>query len=288
MATAVAGCGPDRRADSRHEGVSDRENPASQGSYIQLVDASGSVLTLKEPPSRIVSLVPSVTRTLLALGAQELLVGRTDYDTLASLDHLPSVGGGLRPSLEALVGLKPDLVIFFHGESDPETPDRLSDLGVPTFGVRLDRIADVRQMILDLGLIAGRGPGAASFALALDGTLAEIRRRIRGREPVKVAYVLGDSPPWVAGPDTYIHELMLAAGGQNVFADLDALYGPVSPEEFLVRDIDILLTPEGGTVVLPVQDLRIEEVSVGLELPGPDLADAAWGLAQLFHPEAFR
>jgi iron complex transport system substrate-binding protein len=105
---------------------------------------------------------------------------------------------------------------------------------------------------------------------------------------VRVAYVLGDHPPWVAGPDTFIHELLTAAGGENVFSDLGALYGPVSPEEFLVREIDLLLTPEGGNVVLPTLELPVKRVSPSLELPGPHLAQSAWELAKILHPEVFR
>jgi iron complex transport system substrate-binding protein len=252
------------------------------------VDASGATLAFPQVPGRIVSLVPAATRTLLALGAGDLLVGRTDYDTLRSVAHLPSVGGGLQPSLEALVALDPALVIRFAGDSDPDTPRRLDDLGIPHFAVRLDGVADVRSMILDLGLIAGRGPAAAGLAFDMYATLDEIRRRTGNRSRIRVAYVLGESPPWVAGPDSYIHELITLAGGENVFADLEGAYGPVSPEEFLVRDIALLLTPDPRRLHLPAADLPVGEVPPGLEMPGPELAQSAWGLAQLLHPEAFR
>jgi iron complex transport system substrate-binding protein len=198
------------------------------------------------------------------------------------------VGGGLQPNLEALVALEPALVIRFAGDSDRDTPPRLNDLGIPHFAVRLDGIADVRSMILDLGLITGRGPAAAGLVFDINTTLDEIRRRTRGRTPVRVAYVLGESPPWVAGPDSYIHELITLAGGENVFADLEGPYGPVSPEQFLVRDIGLLLTPDPQRLDLPVVNLPVGEVPPGLEIPGPELAQAAWGLAELLHPEAFQ
>jgi iron complex transport system substrate-binding protein len=278
----LVGCGP----GSREEGG--EADQTTTGSVVELVDASGAILALPRVPERILSLVPAVTRTLLALGAGELLVGRTDYDTLASLAHLPSVGGGLQPSLEALVALEPALVVRFAGDSDRDTPPRLDALGIPHFAVRLDGIADVRRMILDLGLITGRGAVAAGLVFTMNSTLDEIRGRTRGRDPVRVAYVLGESPPWVAGPESYIHELIILAGGENVFADLQSPYGPVSPEEFLVRDIDLLLTPDPRRLHLPAADLPVGEVPPHLEMPGPELALAAWGLAELLHPEAFR
>jgi iron complex transport system substrate-binding protein len=241
----------------------------------------------REIPSRIVSLVPSTTQILLALGAKNLLVGRTDYDTAYVVSHLPSVGGGLQPSMETLVFLEPDLVIRFAGGSDRTTPARLDDLGIAHLAVRPDRIADVRALTLELGNLTGREAKAASLIDGMDATLTEIRTRIQGRRPVKVAYVLGDHPPWVAGPDTFMHELLVAAGGENVFSDLTALYGPVSPEEFLVREIDLILTPEGGAVVLPTSQIPVVRVSPSFEIPGPDLALSAWELATIMHPEVF-
>jgi iron complex transport system substrate-binding protein len=241
-----------------------------------------------EPPTRIVSLVPSATLTLQALGAQSFLVGRTEYDTGRALAHLPSVGGGLEPSLEALVVLEPDLVIRFAGDSDPSTPRRLDDMGIRHLAVRLDRVADVRALLRELGAVTGLRDRAAELVAEMDATLGEIRQRVQGRPRVRVAYILGGNPPWVAGPGTFIDELLTTAGGENSFSDLQALYGPVSPEEFLVREIDLLLAPEGEEVLLPATSIPLMRVSPALELPGPNLAQSAWHLAELLHPEVFR
>ena len=258
------------------------------GFPVHLTDASGATLVLTEPPARIVSLVPSATRTLQALGAQALLVGRTEYDTDVSLAHLPSVGGGLGPSIETLILLEPDLVIRFAGESDPSTPRQLDEAGIPQFVVRPDRIADVRLLLSDLGAITGRGDRARKLQVEMDSTLADIGTRVGNRKRVKVAYILGGNPPWVAGPGTFIDELLGTAGGENAFSDLQALYGPVSPEEFLIRDIDLLLAPEGGEFFLPSTEIPLVRVSPEVELPGPGLARSAWQLAGILHPEAFR
>jgi iron complex transport system substrate-binding protein len=198
------------------------------------------------------------------------------------------VGGGLQPSLEALLALDPDLVIRFAGESDLTTPKRLDDMGVRHLAVRLDRVADVRALVEDLGSVTGLYDRAGELTAEMDATLGEIQRRVKGRPRVRVAYILGGNPPWVAGPGTFIDELLTWAGGENSFSDLEALYGPVSPEEFLVREIDLLLAPEGGEVLLPSTGIPLVRVSPALELPGPDLAQAAWRLAEILHPEAFR
>ena len=255
---------------------------------VHIEDVTGKPLIFRSPPTKIVSLVPSATRTFQVLGAQNLLVGRTEHDTGTALGHLPSVGGGLHPSLETLVGLDPDLVVRFAGASDLSTPRRLDGLGIRHLAVRLDRIADVRALIRDLGALTGLPGRAGKLVTEMDSTLNEIRQRVEGRPLVRVAYVLGGNPPWVAGPGTFIDELLTAAGGENSFFDLKDLYGPVSPEEFLVRDIDLLLAPEGGEVLLPSTRVRLVRVSAALELPGPDLAQMAWKLAEILHPEAFQ
>ncbi len=216
------------------------------------------------------------------------MVGRTRFDTVASLDTLPSVGGGLRPSLETIVALQPDLVILFAGESDPQTPGRLRDLDIRTFAVRLDQISDVRRMTLTLGQITGTALTADSIVAGTDSVLAAVRRRVEGLPRVRVAYVLGGNPPWVAGPGTFIDELLELAGGENVFADLGDLYGPVSSEEFLVRPIDLVVAPEGAEVLLPSSSLPLARVSPRLEIPGPHLAASAERLAKVLHPELFR
>lgn len=243
---------------------------------------------LELPPQRIISLIPSASEILHALGAGSLLVGRTDFDTTRILAHLPSVGGGLHPNLEAIVALEPDLVIRFAGDSDPTTPLRLDELGIPHIALRPDGIQDIRNSILTLGTLTQRVQEAETLLEGIDAILAEIRSRIGERAPIRVGYLLGGNPPWVAGPGSYIEELLELAGGVNVFSDLTGLYGPVNVEVFLVREIDLLLAPEGVEVAIPETAIRLRRVSPSLEIPGPNLAQDAWALARILHPEAFR
>ena len=297
VAMGLWGCAPgDADPSSRSIQGDEAAEPSGPGGGssgpggfpVTLQDASGASVEFLAPPKRIVSLVPSATRTLQALGAQDLLVGRTEYDTAAALAYLPSVGGGLEPSLETLLALEPDLVVRFAGESDPILSARLDAMGIRHMAVRLDRVEDVRVLFRDLGTVTGSDDRAGELLAGMDATLSEIRQRVAGRPRVRVAYILGGNPPWVAGPGTFIDELLATAGGENSFSDLNALYGPVSPEEFLVREIDILLAPEGGEVLLPPGRIPLVRVSPALELPGPDLAQATWQLAQILHPEVFR
>ena len=175
------------------------------------------------------------TEALLAMGRASHLVGRTDYDRLPELTDLPSVGGGLQPNLEILVSLDLDLVIRFAGESDLATAERLTELGIAHFAVQPDGIDDVLGIIGDLGRITGAADAADAMLREIRDTLDEVARRVATFPELRVAYLLGGDPPWVAGPGTYIDELMTVAGGKNVFDDLGPLYAPVSMESLLDR-----------------------------------------------------
>ncbi len=283
------GCGKGE-AEPPAEAVPGSVSPesVSRDFPLRLRDASGRTLVLEKLPRRILCLVPSGTETLLSLGARDLLVGRTEFDTAAALAHLPSVGGGLHPNPEALVALDPELVIRFAGDSDSSTPAQLDQLGIPHLAIQPNGIQDIRKIIRDLGSVAGRGKEADSLLAAMDATLGEIRSRVQGRRRLRVGYLLGGTPPWVAGPGSYIEELLEVAGGENVFSDLQALYGPVSREVFLVREMDLLLAAEGAEVSFPESGVPFRRVSAGVEIPGPHLAEAALELARVLHPEAFR
>jgi iron complex transport system substrate-binding protein len=246
----------------------------------------GRTLAFHAPPERVLSLVPSATEALVALGASGRLVGRTDFDTTVVLRQLPSVGGGLDPSLEAIVSLEPDLVIRFAAETDVRTPARLDELGISHLAVRPERMADVRTMLSDLGRISGRTAQADSILASIDATLERIREAVRGRPPRAVAFLLDGTPPWAAGPGTFIDELITTAGGRNVFADLTRPYAPVSPEELVARRMDVVLTPVGARPGGLPPGARVVEVPPSTQLPGPRLGEAALEIVRVLHPGA--
>lgn len=284
-----AGCGGEGN-ETHPEGTPSAPVPEAGTAEppIRVQDATGRVLTFSARPRRIVSLVPSASETLLSLGVMDRMVGRTDFDTARAFRGLPSVGGGLHPNAEAIVSLEPDLVIRFAGDSDAATPRRLDQMGIPHLAIRPGGIPDIRKIISDLGKITGRRERADSLLGIMDSTLADIGERVRGRPRPRVAYLLGGTPPWVAGPGSFIEELLTAAGGENVFSDLGEIFGPVNAEVFLVREIDVLLAASDAEVSIPEIGLTVHRVSSGIEIPGPHLADAASEIARILHPEVFR
>lgn len=267
------------------------------------VDAAGDTLRLEAPPERIVALVPSVTRVIHELGGGERLVGRTRYDTATAFADLPSVGAGMGPDYEALVALRADLVVYFVGASDPETPAQLERLGLRRFGVRPDGLDDVVELYRIFGEMLDRPDRAESLATSLRATLDSVRaataaasrsasRSASGSAAgpgLGVTYLLDGDPPWAAGPATYIGQLVELAGGTLLPEDLPPLYTQVSPEGLVRADIDVLLL-SGDSDIDPrlVEGRRLVRIPDWVEVPGPEVRDAAWVIAEALYPDLRR
>lgn len=263
--------------------------PTVDGVSSLVTDQAGRAHDFAQPAQRIVSLVPSATATLQALGVGHLLVGRTDYDDAEWLADIPSVGGGLEPSVEVLLTLQPDLVIRFHGEQDPTTPARLDDLGINHLGIRPVALADLYETNRLIGAATGRSAEAEALSDSIRAGLESLRRAAEERSPQRFAYVLGGTPPWVSGGGTFVSELLELLGGTNVFADMDVPWGSVSREEFRVREIDVLVV--GSAETLPadlVPGARVAEIGDALDQPGPDIVDGATRVFRAIHGNAPR
>jgi iron complex transport system substrate-binding protein len=252
---------------------------------LTLRDDAGREVILEEEPFRIVSLVPSATGIFRALGEGNRLVGRTDYDLDPELSRLPSVGGGLHPSVEQLVALAPDLVVRFEGESDQATPAALDAAGIQHIAVRPDTIGDIRRMIRTLARVTDAPEEGERLLTLLDGELARVRRLVEGQPRVRVAFILGGDPPWVAGQGTFLHELLEIAGGENVFGDVGPLYSPVSVEEVVRRAPTLLLAPDGARIPSGLTHLPLRRVPTDVQAPGHGVGSSAVEVARVIHPE---
>ncbi len=265
-----------------------------------VTDDAGRTWSLAHPPERVLSLVPSATLLLLELGHGDRLVGRTEFDTDPRLAGLPSVGGGLGPSLEVMLSLRPDLVVRFEGPTDPETPRRLDQAGIPHLALRFDQVEDILRAayLLDeaVGPAGAGGPGEATGPGRKPGSAGELVRGITaeleavalavtGGERPQVGILLGGDPPWMASPTTYIGQVVAIAGGDNVFADDTGLYAPISVEEVLRRRPDVLLLTDGARVPTALRGLPVLRAPASLGIPGPDIGATAWAVARLLHPD---
>ena len=286
---------------ARREEAAGAAAPAAD-SAVSLTDDGGREVRLERPARRIVSLVPSATETLLALGAGESLVGRTDFDAGLGVDSLPSVGGGLDPSLERLVALRPELVIGWETEGKAELRGRLEALGIPVFSVATEDTADVFRSIASLGRLAGRTPAADSLAASIRGELDAVRASVAGRPRPTVFYLVWNDPPMTAGPRTFVVELIGVAGGRTAFPEVEALWPQVAMEEIVRRQPEVVVVPVGEQGTKKIEELRAASgwrelrafrdgraVTVPTEVlnrPGPRIGEAARLLAEAIHSDA--
>ncbi len=278
-----------------------------------LVDDMGYSLNLTSPPERIVSLAPSNTEILFAIGAGDKVVGVTDfcsypYNFTAWIEagNMSSIGSYNNPSVEPIVALSPDLV--FATQRSLEATDSLRNLGYNVLVLEPGIMEEVLQDIL----LVGRATDRYSEALELEN---ELRQRIdevsnqaaTATSKPKVYNEIWAEPLMSAGPDTFIDELITLAGGENVFHDATTRWPAVSSESVIEKNPDVMVFPDkymgrahftetmedvtnrpGWNLISAVQNGAIYEIDSDIiSRAGPRLADALEILAKMIHPEIF-
>ena len=266
---------------------------------ISVTDDTGRTVSLSAPAGRVFSVLPSLTESVAALDP-DVLIARTRFDQAPELAHLPVLGGSIRPNLEALARLEPDLFISWDDPGQRTVADRVEALGIPVYRANVQTIADVRSHMRRLGVLLGRGAHAEEVVDSLDQELARVVSAVRGRDRVAVYYSVWHDPPQTTGPDTFIDQVIEHAGGRNVFGDASRAWPQVSLEAIVQRDPDALVIArhsqdEAGAPWLDGPGWReLEAVRTGRYLvvdgdlfnrPGPRVAEAALMLASFLHPE---
>jgi cobalamin transport system substrate-binding protein len=285
-------------------GASERRTPAPSASAIQITDDAGIVVRLEHPAQRIISLIPSATETLIALGAAQQIVGRTRYDVAPAVANVPSVGGGLDPSVEAIIGLRPDLVIAWANDKRQAIREKLVSLRIPVFILRTEDTTDIFRGIANIGRLSGRDSAARAIAAAMRSSLDSIRMSVAALPRRKMMYVEFPDPPMTAGPHTFIAQIISLAGGNSVFSDNTDLWPNVSMEEIVRRDPDLLVVPAGEFKQNTLErfrqmsgwrDLRAVKhgnvVAVPADLvsrPSPSIVASARVMRNAIHPEVAR
>ena len=186
------------------------------------------------PAQRIVSLVPSVTEVLLELGAAERLVARTDSDESPALAHLPSVGDVLTPNLEAIVASEPDLVVAWSG-IDTSPLERAMSGGGRVRTTSIDRLADIDRAIRDVGSWIDEEVAAEELRRSFTATLRAADRTVTDGERPSVLWVVWSDPIVVAGPATFLSDLIDLVGGCNAAMQAGSRWPQLGPEPLLRR-----------------------------------------------------
>ena len=277
--------------------------PASPAGWpLEVVDGFGRKVTIPRAPLRVVSLAPSNTELMFAVGAGDRLIGRTtvcDYPPEAS--KVPVVGG-MTPktiNLEALVALRPDLILATCGVQEPIIAP-LERLKLPVVALDADDFDGVVRNIRLVGALVDRAAVGDDLADRFRARVAAVQKRVSGRAAPrpKVLYLVGEDPLMTAGPNTFIGRMIEAAGGVNIFGDVAARYPRPGEEEILARAPDVILAGRddptrraqiaarpGWSQVPAVRAGRIaflaeDEVS----RPAPRLADGLEAMADALEP----
>ena len=261
-------------------------------------DDFGESVAVAAPPRRIVSLNPTTTELLYAIGAGNRLVGRTTWDLYpAQVRDVPDLGPGLRPNVEAVIGARPDLVILYASEDNRDAARRLRSAGIPTVAYRVDRIADFVRVTMALGHLIGDTTAARTTVDTVQATLARVRAATASLPHPTAFWILWESPLLAVGGGSFLDELITLAGARNVY---DSLPGPspaVSFEDLLRRDPDVVLASPSSRAHL-IADPRwraVRAVREGHVLvfdttivngPSARVGASAMSLARLLHPGA--
>jgi len=302
----LAACGPAVIATEAPIPVT--EAPIEEMSAeISAVDGLGRTVTLSAPAARIVSLAPSNTELLYAVGAGDQVVGRDELsDFPEEAKAVDSVGGSMGDfSIEAIVALEPDLVLAAELNA-PEIVKTLEDLGLTVYYLPNPKsFEDLYKNIETVGILTGQD--ASGLVDNLKGRVAAIDEKIApiSARPTVFYELDGTDPlkPWTSGPGTFVDLLITRAGGFNVGSSLEGEWAQISSEELVAADPSIILLGDalyGVTVesvaartgwdsITAVQNNAIYPFNPDLATrPGPRLVDALEEMAKLLHPGLFQ
>jgi iron complex transport system substrate-binding protein len=270
-----------------------------------VTDQVGRKVAVPDSPRRIVSLAPNITEILFAVGAGDTVVGTslfTNYPPGA--EKIPMVGSYIKPNLERIIELAPDLVIATaDGEKKAEI-NRLSSLGIPVYIINPKDLAGVVRTVREIGALVGRRESADAVASAMERRIAVVRERVGGLPKVRALLVLSMNPLVTMSARTFQDELIGAAGGINIAAGESIRYPTLSMEAVIVRAPEVIvmttmshdedyhaLTAEWSRFgsIPAVKEGRVFVVDSDIvDRPSPRIVEGLEALARLLHPEAFK
>jgi iron complex transport system substrate-binding protein len=205
-------------------------------------DDAGHDVTLAAPAQRVITLAPSLTEIVYAVGGGARLVGTVTYsDYPVAAQALPRVGDNKRLDLERIAQLKPDLILaWYHGSSQKEL-ERLSALGIPMFYVEPQTLEQVPTALERIGALLGTDAAARRAADSFRNGLADLRTRHRRAAPVRVFYQVWPQPLMTVNGQQIISNVIDLCGGRNIYADQPLTVPQLSTESVVAADPDVII-----------------------------------------------
>ena len=253
---------------------------------LQVTDDRGVVVTLAQAPQRIVSLLPSLTETVCELGQCQRLVGVDRYSNHpASVQKLPQVGGGLDPNIEAIVALKPDVVLM---ATSSRAADRLQSLGIKVVSLEPKSHADVKRVLEKVGQVLAVADAQRVWRVVDAGVQAAAQSLPASVKSTKVYFEVNRAP-YAAGESSFIGETLTRLGARNIVPASLGPFPKLNPEFVVRANPDVIMVGDrnfagmegrpGWSGIRAIQRKRVcvftPEQSDVLVRPGPRMAEGA-------------
>jgi iron complex transport system substrate-binding protein len=284
-------------------------SPTPKMEAIQLADGLGREISLDEPAQRIVSLAPSNTEILFAVGAGGQVIGRDEFsDFPTAAQQAANIGGGFGElNMETIVSLQPDLVLAAD-LTPAEQIEAIEKLGLTVFALPNPVTLDgMYENLKTVGRLTGHSQAAEQLVQSLQSRVGAVQDKVSKVEERPLVFYELDSTdpdaPWTAGPNTFIDTLIHMAGGANLGSSMQDAWTQVSVEELLVQNPDLIVLGDATWGGVTPQDVQARQSWASMQAvqegkiytfddnlvsrPGPRLVDGLEAFAKLFHPELF-
>ncbi|MBC7087568.1 MAG: cobalamin-binding protein [Tissierellales bacterium] len=289
--TTFSGCSTEGNIGNNDDVLTDQK--------IEITDDFGKVVSLDKPAEKIVSLAPSHTEILFAIGAGEKVVGVTTADDYPEdVIGIEKVGGFEGWNLELIMSLEPDLVLNY-GPRNEEDNKRLEESGITVASFMPETIDEVFDTIEKIGVLTGNNEKAVELVSDMKFKKDEIVLKVKDLGTKKVFYEVYNDPLMTAGPGSFIDELINLAGGENVAKDADNPYPQFDIEKLIESDPEVYLIPNDSTTTLDmlkqrpgfeniqaIKNSQIYFLDANLvSRPGPRIIEGLYEIAKAIHPE---
>lgn len=214
---------------------------------ISVTDFLGRTVTLEKPAQRIIALAPHIVENIYSAGAGDRLVGAVDYcDYPEEAKKIPRVGAISAYSLEAIVALKPDLVVMWNSGLGGKSLPKFLELGLTVYASDPKTLEDIPRSIRDYGILTGQQTVADQNAAAFTTRLQQLRGQYRGQKSVSVLYQVWNQPLQTLNNEHIISDVIRLCGGTNAFGDAPTIAPKISVESVITRNPQAIIASGMG------------------------------------------
>jgi iron complex transport system substrate-binding protein len=276
--------------------------PDTRADSYQTTDEGGRTITLPAKVTRFVSLAPNLTEIVFAIGAGEGLVGRTTYCNYpAEAQKVEAVGDTLKPSIERIIALRPQVVFVSTASQLEAFTGELEAHHIAVYVTDSHDLDGVFRSMSKLADVLGKRSQADQLLQQLRERVAIVEEKVRARPAVRVFYQVSDEPLYTIGREAFLTDLIKRAGGVSVTADVPGAWPRYSAESALAANPEAIVLPTGGSMGTAnsnvasalsgspaVKNGRVYKINDDhLSRPGPRSVEGLEELAHALHPEAF-